>query len=122
MGQGAGGVSAMQNAGPAMEPSYTAAFGKLPWQSVGPGARHKQVALAGRQLRLLELTPALVHPDWCVKGHAGYVLEGRLELRFRSGVVQCDAGDGFLIPGGEEHAHMPRALTERVTLFVVDGE
>ena len=115
-------MSAMQSAGPGIAPSYTAAFGDLPWQSAGAGARHKRVALGGRELRLLELTPALVHPDWCVKGHAGYVLEGRLELRFRSGAVQCDAGEGFLIPGGEEHAHIPRALTERVTLFVVDGE
>ncbi|HEY7382635.1 MAG TPA: cupin domain-containing protein [Beijerinckiaceae bacterium] len=115
-------MNAMQSAGLAMEPSYTAAFDNLPWQSTGVGARHKQVALAGRQLRLLELTPALVHPDWCAKGHAGYVLEGRLELRFRTGAVQCHAGEGFLIPAGEEHAHIPRALTDRVTLFVVDGE
>ena len=105
-----------------MEQSYSAAFRDLPWQSAGVGARQKQVALAGRQLRLLELTPALIHPEWCGKGHAGYVLEGRLELRFRTGVVRCEAGEGFLIPTGEEHAHIPRALTDRVTLFVVDGE
>jgi len=122
MGQGAGGVSAMQSAGFAMEHSYTAAFRDLPWQSSGPGARQKPAALADRQLRLLGLTPAPVHPDRCVRGHAGYVLEGRLGLRFRTGVVQCDAGEGFLVPGGKEHAHIPRALSDRVTLFVVDGE
>jgi quercetin dioxygenase-like cupin family protein len=115
-------MNAMQSAGPAMASSYTAAFDNLPWQSTGVGVRHKQITLAGRQLRLLELTPGLVHPDWCARGHAGYVLEGRLELRFRTGAVQCNGGEGFLIPGGEAHAHIPRALTDRVTLFVVDDE
>jgi quercetin dioxygenase-like cupin family protein len=122
MGQGASGMSARQDADLAMAHSYAAPFGALPWQSPGAGMRQKAVVLAGRQVRLLELAPALVHPDWCVRGHAGYVLDGRLELRFKSRVVQCEAGEGFLIPSGDEHAHIPRALTARVTLFVVDGE
>ena len=101
---------------------YRAALGELAWQSPAEGVRQKQVVLANRQLRLLELTPALVHPEWCIKGHIGYVVEGRLELRFRDHTVQCDAGEGFLIPPGEPHAHIPRALADHVTLFVVDGE
>jgi hypothetical protein len=105
-----------------MEHCYRAGFGDLPWQDAREGMRHKPVVLAGRQLRLLELTPALIHPEWCAIGHAGYVLEGCLELRFKDRVVQCEAGEGFSVPSGEAHAHIPRALTERVTLFVVDGE
>jgi quercetin dioxygenase-like cupin family protein len=112
----------MRRAGFMLEQPYHAAFRDLPWQAAGEGLRQKQVAFATRQLRMLELTPALGHPDWCAKGHAGYVLEGRLELQFKSHLVHCEAGDGFLIPPGEEHAHKPRALTDRVTLFLVDGE
>jgi quercetin dioxygenase-like cupin family protein len=121
MGQGAGGLTSMHRADLDIEHSYTVAFRDLSWQRPGAGVGQKQVALAGRPLRLLELTPALVHPDWCAKGRAGYVLEGRLEPRFRTRVVQYEAGEGFLIPPGEEHAHIPRALTDRVTLFVVDA-
>jgi Cupin domain len=104
------------------ESSYQAAFRDLPWQTAGAGARYKLCPFGGRQLRVLELTPELFHTEWCAKGHAGYVLDGRLELRFKDHIIQCEAGEGFLIPAGEEHAHIPRSLTDCVTLFLIEDE
>jgi hypothetical protein len=63
------------------------AFREMAWAEAGSGARSKQAGAGGQRIRVLEITPDLVHPEWCEKGHAGFVLEGELELRFEDQVV-----------------------------------
>lgn len=96
-------------------------FGKLSWQTALKGARSKTMGHGGRQLRLVEYTPAM-EPHWCEKGHIGYVLDGRFEIRFDDETAVYEGGDGVFIPSGRQHRHMGRALTDVVRcVFVEDA-
>lgn len=70
-----------------------------------PGVRFKAFEHHGRKLRLVEFTRGFQEPDWCRRGHIGYVLEGEGELHFSKHTVELKAGDGLFIPPGEEHKH-----------------
>jgi quercetin dioxygenase-like cupin family protein len=75
----------------------------------------------GARLRLAEFTKDFVEPDWCTKGHIGYVLEGRMEVDFHGHVVTFRAGQGLFIPPGSEHGHKARVLTDSVTVILVES-
>jgi hypothetical protein len=92
----------------------------MPWESPAPGVRCKKRQHDGRLLRLVEFTREFVETDWCVKGHAGYVLEGVIVVDFHGKDVVFVAGDGLFIPPGDEHGHKARAVTDSVTLVLVD--
>jgi quercetin dioxygenase-like cupin family protein len=95
-------------------------FDSLPWQSSATGQRFKTVVHEGRQLRLMEITPEFIEPDWCAKGHIGYVLEGILELEFENETLLYHPGDGYIIPGGKNDHHKARALTPLVSVIMVE--
>ncbi len=95
-------------------------FESLPWESPAPGVRFKKHQDNGRQLRLVEFTKEFVEPDWCVKGHTGYVLEGVITVDFHGKDMVFVAGDGLFIPPGNEHGHKARPVTDAVTLVLVD--
>jgi quercetin dioxygenase-like cupin family protein len=61
-----------------------------------------------------------LEPHWCARGHVGMILEGRFEIRFSDSVEVVEAGDGVLIPPGEDHRHMAIVLTERVRALFVE--
>jgi hypothetical protein len=102
------------------EENYKANFESIPWESPAPGLRFKAYQREGRCLRLAEFTREFVEPDWCLKGHAGYVLAGEIEVDFRGKKVVFRAGDGLCIPPGGEHGHKARAITDSVMLVLVD--
>jgi len=96
-------------------------FDALDWQSPMPGARFKRFADGGRTLRLVEFTEELVEPDWCRKGHVGYVVAGRLTIEFDGESVAYRAGDALFIRAGEADRHMARvAPGETAVLFLVE--
>lgn len=95
------------------------AFDALPWQPMAPGARHKVAEQGGKRLRLVELTPAFVDPEWCLKGHVGYVVEGSLELEFEARVERVSAGEGLLVRAGGEK-HRARATSPVTRLVLVE--
>jgi ethanolamine utilization protein EutQ (cupin superfamily) len=96
-------------------------FNALSWDVPMKGIRSRAVSHGGRQLRLVEYTPAM-EPHWCEKGHIGYVLEGRFEISFDDETVIYESGDGVFIPSGRQHRHMGRALTDVVRcVFVEEG-
>jgi hypothetical protein len=99
---------------------YQVDFESIPWESPAPGLRFKAYRRDGRSLRLAEFTREFVEPDWCIKGHAGYVLAGEIEVDFHGRKVAFRAGDGLFIPSGSEHRHKARAITDVVTLVLVD--
>ena len=101
--------------------TYRIRFDELAWEHTRTGARFKAIAKGSRQIRLVELTPALSHPEWCSIGHEGYVLDGRLAIQFGDETVHYRAGDGIMIPSGEAHQHIPRAPTDTVTLILVEN-
>lgn len=78
-------------------------FKNLPWESPAPGIRFKAFVAEGKKLRLLEFTDELFEKDWCLKGHLGYVLEGRMTIDYGGAVIEYSAGDGLFIAEGEKH-------------------
>ena len=95
-------------------------FDSLPWQSPSKGARYKAFQQGNRRLRLLEFSRGFVEPDWCMKGHIGYVLDGELDIDFNGDPVHFSAGDGVFIPPGTENKHMAKVLTDVVRLILVE--
>ncbi len=100
--------------------TYRVPFDNLPWQTSAAGVRFKVHVDGARQLRLVEFTPELVHPEWCVTGHVGYVVDGELTIEFDDRVERYGAGDGVIIPAGLSDRHRPEALSERVRLVFVE--
>jgi quercetin dioxygenase-like cupin family protein len=95
-------------------------FDSLPWQSPLKGARCKAFQQGNRKLRLVEFSRGFVEPDWCTKGHIGYVLAGDLDIDFNGNLVRFSAGDGVFIPAGTESKHMAKVLTDVVRLILVE--
>lgn len=95
-------------------------FNSLDWDSPAPGIRSRNFTRFGKQLRLVEISRDFVEEDWCLKGHAGFVVEGELEIEFDGEVITYKAGDGLLIPAGEASKHKPKAISETVKLFLVE--
>jgi quercetin dioxygenase-like cupin family protein len=90
------------------------------WESNAPGVRFRRRTNGAAGLRMIEMLSSASHPDWCIVGHSGCVLEGTLEIEFDHEVVRFQAGDGMVIPPGQAHRHRPRAITDRVRIAVVD--
>ena len=99
--------------------NYKVDFKSIPWESPIEGMRQKNQRIGSQQLRLVEYSKNL-SPHWCEKGHVGYVIEGQMEIKFGHEVLQYSPGDGIFIPGGQEHRHMGRALTDKVTVIFVE--
>jgi len=95
-------------------------FDSLEWQSPLPGARFKVYERDGRRLRFVEFTTDFVEPEWCDKGHIGYVIEGEMAIDFDGHVVRYSAGDGIFIPAGKGSKHMVKVLTDVVRLIVIE--
>jgi quercetin dioxygenase-like cupin family protein len=95
-------------------------FDVLPWQTPLEGARYKVFQQGNRRLRLVEFSRGFAEPDWCVKGHIGYVLEGEMDLDFDGQLVRFSRGDGLFIPAGAENRHVAKVLTDMVRLVLVE--
>jgi quercetin dioxygenase-like cupin family protein len=102
---------------------YKIDFKTMPWDTPTVGVRFKAHEQDGRKLRLVEFTKEFVEPDWCTKGHIGYILEGQMELDCDGKVIIFGPGDGIFIPEGREHKHKGRVLTDIVkAILIEDGE
>ena len=99
---------------------YRIDFESMPWQTPAAGVRFKYYEKNGRKLRFAEFRREFTESDWCIKGHIGYVLEGRMEIDFDGRVVLFEAGDGLFIPAGQEHKHKGKVLTDVVRLLLVE--
>ena len=86
-------------------------FDSLEWQSSILGARFKVFRKGSKQLRLVEFTSEFVEPDWCEKGHIGYVIQGELEIDFHGQLVRYPEGAGISIPSGAASRHKGRSIT-----------
>jgi quercetin dioxygenase-like cupin family protein len=95
-------------------------FESMVWEVPARGVRFKAYERGGRKLRLVEFARDFVEPDWCVKGHIGYILEGQMELDFDGEKEIFGPGDGVFIPAGEGHKHKGRVLTDTVKVILVE--
>jgi|APFre7841882630_1041343.scaffolds.fasta_scaffold21374_3 ethanolamine utilization protein EutQ (cupin superfamily) len=98
---------------------YRVIFDEVEWESPVPGVRHKVVVTGDEKLRLVEYTPEMA-PHWCSVGHVGLILEGRFEIAFDGSTQVFRAGDGVLIPSGEQHRHRATALSDFVRAVFVE--
>lgn len=73
-----------------------------PWADRGL-ARLKELSAYGRRIRLVEFLPGFSDPQWCLKGHAVYVLEGVIESEYGDGVSTRRAGEAYVLPPGVKH-------------------
>jgi len=99
---------------------YRILFDELEWQDGIRGARFKVFRSGSKQIRLLEFTSEFIEPDWCEKGHVGFVIEGELEIDFRGTVVQYPQGSALCIPLGAANGHKPRSIAAVTQLFLVE--
>lgn len=95
-------------------------FTEIGWESPLPGVRFKAVRVGEKQLRLAEFSQEFLEPHWCEKGHAGYVLEGVLEIEFHDRKEIFVAGDGLFIPAGPQSGHKARTLTPVVKVILFE--
>ena len=95
-------------------------FASMEWETAAPGVKFKAYEQGWRKLRLVEFSKEFVEPDWCRKGHIGYILEGQVEIDFDGEVIVFKPGDGVFIPAGEEHKHKGKVLTDIVKLISVE--
>jgi len=100
---------------------YQVLFDEMEWQASIHGARFKVFRNGEKQLRLVEFTDEFVEPEWCVKGHIGYVISGELEIDFHGRLVRYPEGSGIFIPSGAASGHKGRSVTSKVLLFLVEG-
>lgn len=95
-------------------------FDALPWDVLAPGARHKVYRVGETVLRLVEFTHGFVEPDWCLRGHVGYVLAGDLDVDFDGALEHFTAGDGVFIPAGDAHRHKATVVGDVVRLVLIE--
>jgi len=101
--------------------SYLIEFEKLPWNKPAIGVRTKAFVNGNQQIRLVEFSEGLVEPDWCQKGHAGYVLDGEFSNDYSGKLERYRKGDIIFIPKGEQAKH--KAILgkgEKVTLLLFE--
>ncbi|MDD5095412.1 MAG: hypothetical protein PHV74_13695 [Dehalococcoidia bacterium] len=95
-------------------------FESMPWESAITGVRFKAHQQNGRKLRLVEFAQGFVEPDWCLKGHIGYLLEGEMEIDFNGTMIEFRPGDGIFIEPGEVDKHKARVKSDFVRLVLVE--
>ena len=84
---------------------YLIGFKEIAWESPAPGVRQKAFVKDGQRIRLVEFTDSFFEPEWCTRGHIGYILEGRISIDFDGKQIEFKAGDGLFIPEGEGNKH-----------------
>jgi quercetin dioxygenase-like cupin family protein len=99
---------------------YRIDFESMEWETPAEGVRFKAYEEGGRKLRLVEFGKEFIEPDWCAKGHIGYILQGQMEIDFDGKVILFGPGDGVFIPPGQEHKHKGRVLTDKVTAILAE--
>ena len=99
---------------------YRIDFESMVWESPAEGIRFKAYKQGGKKLRLVEFSKEFVEPDWCIKSHIGYILEGQMEIDFDGEKEVFGPGDGVFIPAGQKHKHKGRVLTDKVKVILVE--
>ena len=99
---------------------YKLDFANIEWEFSPTGSRSKVFEFDGKKVRIVEIKREDEHAEWCQTGHIGFVISGELEIEFRDETVKFKEGDGLAIPAGEVSEHRPRAISEKVLLFLVE--
>lgn len=93
---------------------------KLYWESPVEGVRYKKSQFNEKSIRIVEYTDNFIEPDWCAKGHIGFVISGEFEIDFNGVIINYKKGDIITIPSGENHKHKAKIKSKRVKVFLVE--
>jgi glyoxylate utilization-related uncharacterized protein len=99
---------------------YNINFNSLQWESPLPGLKFKAYKYKNKLLRVVEYSNDFREPEWCIKSHTGYVIEGEFEIDFNGKIIKYSKGDGIFIPGGDEYKHKANILSKKVIVFLSD--
>lgn len=93
----------------------------IPWADDVPGISARETHEAGRRWAIVEYAPGARREEWCLDGHAGFVLEGQVEYEFSDdeAPMLVTAGDAFTLATGR--GHRGRNTCEAIArLFLID--
>jgi quercetin dioxygenase-like cupin family protein len=96
-------------------------FESLAWADDQADIRSRADRALGQRWAIVEYEPGAARGDWCLDGHRGYVLAGRIEYEFDDGSAPLlvEQGEGFFLAAGTGHrGRNPGAETTR--LFLID--
>ncbi|MBN2444001.1 MAG: cupin domain-containing protein [Spirochaetales bacterium] len=99
---------------------YKVVFDSLNWNTPLPGVRYKIYKYKNKQMRLVEYSKEFIEPDWCSKGHIGYVIEGEFTINFNGSIVTYKTGDAIFIPPGKMHKHKATILSDKAIVYLVE--
>ena len=98
---------------------YLINFKDQDWKSYGVGFRSNEYVNGKQRVRLVEFSNGFVEPDWCIKGHVGYVLEGSCSIDLNGTILLFTKGDGLFIPEGKENMHKAIVKPDERVVFVL---
>lgn len=96
-------------------------FEQIPWQQIAPGLKSRTFEKSGHRIRLVEFSQEFVEPDWCTRGHFGYVIEGEMVINLNGELRTFTKGDGIFLPPGELHRHKHEVTIHPTLLFLVES-
>lgn len=99
--------------------NYLINFQNINWESPAQGVRYKEYTKGNQRIRLVEFSEEFVEEDWCIKGHIGYILEGKISIDFNGRLLKFRGGDGFFIPEGEENKHKAKISKGEKALIIL---
>lgn len=91
----------------------------LAWRDTAPGLREKKYESGERCFRLLEFRESFREPNWCTRGHTGYVLSGEIVVCIEDQLITYRQGNVLDIPEGIRHRH--HSTTETAVLFLIEN-
>jgi quercetin dioxygenase-like cupin family protein len=97
------------------------ALQSLPSADDVPGITAQETHAQGRRWAIVEYGPHARREEWCLDGHAGFVLEGQVEYEFTDDepAMLVSAGHAFTLATGRGHrGHNPGESIAR--LFLID--
>lgn len=97
------------------------ALASTPWADDVPGIRACETHEHGRRWAIVEYAPHARREEWCLDGHAGFVLEGQVEYEFSDGerAMLVSEGDAFTLATGR--GHRGRNTRDSIArLFLID--
>lgn len=94
---------------------------RIDWTQDVPGIRAREAHIEGRRWAIVEYAPTAKREEWCLDGHAGFVISGAIEYEFEDGGTPLTVGEGdaFALSTGRAHRGTNRS-EEATRLFVID--
>ena len=96
-------------------------FDSVDWAADQADIRSRAAAALGSRWAIVEYGAHAARGEWCIDGHRGYVLAGRIEYEFDDGseMLAVDEGQGFFLAAGTGHrGRNPSPSPTR--LFLID--